>query len=274
MVALPDPQPEAAVAAGDVAVDSVTAPGAKRPDPGQLAVTRDRLAQLRDPAGRAEQARQLILLFREDWRTMAPHLGITSGELDGVLTDLVERTMQAMERRFECELDPSCDAEALRKAPGNSQEDRVAATLGPERYVRYREFQETFYERGAVFQMNQQLGARLALSDVTAERLVQALAEQRRQFDREAEARGEKVEAEVSTLLVRSAAMPGSSDEYARRRESAAAYMRRSVELASGLLNREQLAWFKDAADNSLYNYTERLRRAGIAAAARESAGR
>lgn len=267
------PQPGAPVPASDVADTSATEP-AKRRDPGQLAVTRDRLAQLHDPARRAEQSRQLVLLFREDWSSIAPHIGIAPGELDGVLADLAERTMQGMEQRFECELEPSCDAEALRKLPGMSQEDRVAAALGPVRYARFKEFQETFDERNLVAWMNQQLGTRLALTEANADRLVQMLAEQRRQFIRDAEARGEKVEAESGFLTIRSAAAPGASDEYARRRESATAYVRRSIELVAGLLNREQLAWFRDAADNRLYSYTERLRRAEIAESARASSGR
>jgi len=276
----------AAAAAGEQAGSSDLADAAEpgsddpddpddRADPAQAAVARDRLARLHDPVTRAEQARQLIVLFREDWRAIAPHVGIAPGQLEAVLADLAERTMEGMEKRFECRLDPTCDAGALEKAPGMSLNDRIAATLGPARFARYQEYQEASDEHGTVFWMNQQLGHANAPSDATAARLVQALADHRRQFIREAEARGEKVEQESSGFIsIHSAAVAGSSDENARRKESATAYARRSIEIASGLLNREQLAWFRDSADNHLYNYTERLRRAEIAESARGSGGR
>jgi hypothetical protein len=245
-----------------------------RHDPAQTAVTRDRLEQLRNPVTRAEQAQQLAALFRADWRSIAPRIGMSPADMERMLADLTERTQVQMERRFECELDPACDAEALKSAPGMSLDDRIAAALGPERYPRYKRFQETSAENSTVHWLNEQLGAANALSDATADRLVQVLDEHRRQFVREAEARGEKVEAEAGEVAIRSAAIAGAADQYARRRESATAYFRRMVELASGVLSHEQLAAFREMGERNLYGYTERMRRAEISDSARNSAGR
>jgi hypothetical protein len=236
------------------------------PLPGQIAVTRHRLDELHDPAARAERGKAFASLLRADWVQMAPHVGLSPSELDRFLADMSERMLKRMERLLQCELDPTCDLEALRKAPGMSQDEMIAAALGPEKYARFKAYQDSFGERNVVFALNLELPAASAVNDATGDKLVEALGTLRRQFVQNAEGLGEKVQTDNG---IYSSAVAGAPDEYARRRETAAEYVRRELQVAGGILTPKQLAVFKDQQERYLYGFTDRMKNAEVAAAAR-----
>ena len=245
-------------------------PTVKPRDPGQLAVSRRRLDELHDPVARAERAKAIASLLREEWVSIAPHVGLPLSELDRFVADMTERALRNLERQLQCELDPGCDRDAIRKAPGMSQDDSIAASLGPERYARFKAFQDSYRERNVVFLLNQQLPAASAVDDATAERLVQTLGAMRKQFFQNAEGMGEKVDGQGQVF---GSAPAGAYDEFAQRRQSAAEYARRELQIAAGILNAEQLAALKSQLDRDLFSFSDRMKNAEVAAAAKAAAG-
>ncbi|HTQ37024.1 MAG TPA: hypothetical protein VMH77_08310 [Steroidobacteraceae bacterium] len=268
--ARPDPHPALRSGTGsDAGADA----GGR--DAQQEAVARYHLDQLHDPAARAAWKQSIALTLREDWQSMAPHLNLSAAELDQVIAELAEQKLQFERREARCRLDPACDDEALDflTAQEKAQDERIGALLGPARYASYKAYQESSQERSTVRYLNLQLPRADALSDATADSLVQALGEQRRQFFRDASSRGEEMHSEGDFLAFGSAAITGAADESAQLRESATAYVKREIELASGILSPAQLAIFRDLLEYRLFSYTDQLQNAEVAHAAREAAG-
>ncbi|HTQ37025.1 MAG TPA: hypothetical protein VMH77_08315 [Steroidobacteraceae bacterium] len=246
--------------------------GTGKPDPGQIAGAQARLAQLRDPLMRATRARALAELFREQWRPMARELGLTAADIDRIAGVQADQALQYQERRAKCQVDPACgDNGAFEKAYRNAQEERYATNLGPETYARFKAYQESQNERNVVSMLNLLLPEDDALSDAATDRLVQILGEQRHQFARDAAARGEK--AAGFDFLVQSAAVAGSADEVARRKESAGAYANHAVELASSTLDSGQLARFREMMEDTLYDYDDYLQMSAVLQATRPATG-
>lgn len=277
-----DPLPPSVAApsasAAPEAISGSSAGGSTGKDPGHMAVAHHRLEELRDPQFRERETRKMAALQRISFNEMAPYLGLSAREID-LLSDVYATiNIDLQQRMLECEADPSCDARAMGESLVKSAQEDFTSLLGPERSAKAQAFEEASEERMRLQAFRDRLAPADRPSSEQMARLTLALAAERQQFDRDAESRNEKVDAftpaSVSFFELRSAAVPGSSDEPAQRLESATRYGERLRKQASEVLSGASLTAFKDGQERALAAYRARIREKEIADAARKAAGR
>jgi hypothetical protein len=116
-------------------------------DPGDMAVARHRLAQLRTPEGRGAMVREGEQELRRMLGTEMEILpgrklagiGLAPEEIDRVVGPIVEYMLRAQERALECESDPVCDEDALMLELQPAMEAEMATLVGKERFERFRQ---------------------------------------------------------------------------------------------------------------------------------------
>jgi hypothetical protein len=245
-----------------------------RRDVGSIAIARDRLARLADPQGRAAYTRKLADNARRELTDVAPYIGLSAAEVERIVGAMTDAALPREQRRLECQADPGCDTSTLEASAGTGYWEHFARHLDPAERDRLNSYLDSSDERFAAQQLRDGLPAG-ALSDEKLERLVQVLAEERRQFVRDAQQAGAKVDQDGAPahFALLSAAAPGAADETVQRLDSATRYSARQVERASAVLDGATLSRFTESQELALQAYKRRLREKEVAATARRAAG-
>jgi hypothetical protein len=239
----------------------------------RMAFVRQEIERLQDPTRRAEQVALAAGLYRTNWQAIAEHLHLSPDEYTRFVSALAERVTQRTQRKLECETRTDCNLAAQHEQDNTEQRRDIAELLGPERSAQLKAYQTSDAERGQTYWLDMQLPANAKLSSSQAEQLVSALVETRQQFDDRAAQRGEHVEQSGhGAVQLRSAAVPGASDEQAQRLESATRYLQEQYRRAAAILDAQQLARLKAEQDTALMSYRSELRRKAAWSAAEAAA--
>lgn len=244
-------------------------------DPVSLAVARHRLAGLRDPQRRAQREKEFVDLFLSGgWETVAAQIGMSDVELMRFLEARAQRLVQRNERLLECQLDAGCDIDALRTSSNGAGRRDEEDLLGPDRYARFKAFQQSSREHQFARQLNAHLPASDSLSAADTRRLALALADERESFLAQAQQDGQRGIAHVfaSSLVLVGAAPEGTATEYTRLRESATEYGRRLAGRAATVLTPAQFKQFRETLDADMTALQSRLRGEEIEDALRRQA--
>lgn len=167
------------------------------PDPARIAAARERLLHITDPARRQELLARSKPALDRTWQSIALSMQLPPDELAPVAHMLSEQLLRSDQRRAECEADPQCppcDLQALNESIREERKRNIADYLGPDRMARYEAYLYAITERVYIDALRASLKGRDVMGDVKAERLVLALAEERRQFIEQMARQGKRVE--------------------------------------------------------------------------------
>jgi hypothetical protein len=237
----------------------------------ERAVARYRLEQLRDPKVQARADAEIARQARDMLKDIAPPTGLSKEDMERLVEATQVALLEDERRTLECQADPGCDGSELEASIVKGLEEEAAKVLDAEKFARLKAYMDAWQERFFLQMLRDRLPPESTLSDAETEALSLALADERRKFVAEAEARDEKVELIAGGL--RSAAMPGTTRENDKRVESATRFIARRYERAEQLLDGAQLAEFKAWQERTLAAYKSELNEQAIAAAARKAAG-
>jgi hypothetical protein len=259
-------------AAAGVTIDAAAATGAAT---GSVAVARDQLEQLRDPAERLRQFDELVDARKDDLKYAAGQIGLTPLELDTIAAKLAEKELVRRQRRLECRINPACDMRSLSSSFALQAREDTAEAMGPEVYARYQAFSESAAERVLVDLVHTQLDPGDVFTAAQEARLLSAMSEEGQRFAAEAREQGLQVETDFAGLAaIRASHRAGSPDQREQRALSAEAYQQRLASRASTLLTPGQLSAFRAAQQLQLESYKTALEEAAIREAARARGGK
>lgn len=228
-----------------------------------------RLQELRDPATRHRAIEAALRSYQLQLRGADKYLRIPPDEFNRLMQVMAETSIERQQQIFACDLDPGCDGSAQRQIVNAAHP--LADQLSAEQVQVLQAFQDSQTERRLVENWRTSLTPALAPSENAAVRLALQLAEVRRQFEQDAQQRGEQIVRLSSGII--SAARRGSADEHATLRESARQHARRMFDVASTHLTSEQLGGFSAALERATAQSEATLKEREAAAAARNAAG-
>lgn len=192
----PRPGADTAVAAATQRAASSQQQQSACPDTARIAAGQQRLLQFTDPAQRLEQYARTREGLARTWKTIAMSMQLPEAQLDPLLDVLSTQRLRSDQRRAECQADPQCPPCDPRALEDSLREDRIqnlAGHLGPAWMSRYDAYVYAITERVYMDTLRAHLTGARALGDAEAERLVLALADERRQFIAHAAALGKRV---------------------------------------------------------------------------------
>jgi hypothetical protein len=186
------PAAEPGSAAGTPGLDSAACP-----DPARIAAARERLQQHTDPARRHEILASNRASLGQRWQQIAFSMQLSAQELEPVLDMLAGQAMEFDQARLECQVNPQCppcDLRKLNESLRDAGQQNLADHLGPQRWERYEAWRHAITERVYMDELRKRLTGNDALGDEAAERLVLALAQERRKFIEQAAQQGKRVQ--------------------------------------------------------------------------------
>lgn len=167
------------------------------PDQARIADARERLLEFTDAARRQERIGRSRGGLARNWQRIALSIGLSPTELESLLDMLSDQAVRFDERRAECRIDPRCppcDLQALDVALREEAGRNLEGYLGPARLAGYEAYRHAITERVYIDALRSRFTGANVLDDEKAERLVLALAEERRQFVEQAASRGHRVQ--------------------------------------------------------------------------------
>jgi hypothetical protein len=209
--------------------------------------SRRRLAQLSDPAMRAQMLEEWKEANLPNKANYVRYLGISDVDAERLLDVLAEQNFVQAEAYARCALQPRCDNQALSRETGAARQQALTDLLGTEKLQRFEQYTYTGVERHMVSQfLREKIPAGSQLSEDQAEQLIDVLAQERRLVEAAIRQRGLEpfvypMEGVVFAFQ-NSVFEPGDSSE---RLKEAADYNRRIHARAKSILTPQQLAAFE-----------------------------
>ena len=243
------PLPQASVTQPDKSLERVAAAPRLPTKEERLAMAQARLDAINDPRKRAEGRDRRLSYLRDDVAAPAKYLHFTREQVEGLAEILDEQSTRHAVSNLRCELEPGCTVDPLK--PRFDEADRVALAqvLGEKKADAFIASLENSVERGQVERFRERLPKQNDLSDEQEDRLVSALAEERRQLM-------ETVRRDNNSVLVLEqlkAIIPrGASDPAAYALESAREFGHRLRERAAPILTPAQFAAYDEMLDEEL----------------------
>lgn len=187
------PAAEPRSAAGTAGLDAPAA----CPDPARIAAAQERLQRHTDPARRHEILASNRASLDRRWQQIALSMQLSAQELEPVLDMLAGQAMEFDQARLECQVNPQCppcDLRKLNESLRDAGQQNLANHLGPQRWERYEAWRYAITERVYMDELRKSLTGNNELGDEAAERLVLALAQERRKFIEQAAQQGKRVQ--------------------------------------------------------------------------------
>jgi hypothetical protein len=195
---------------------------------------------------------------------------VTEEELGHLVGMIAEWQLERSVALARCSLEPMCnrkdsvqDVEVIR--------GEIASYLGAERYARYRAYRDEAEERGAVDHLRSQLQGSSWMTNAQAQKLVAALADERRSFVAEVKDGGGRVES-YGAYAMAARAQRATGKPHLADIESATRFHERMRQRAADHLTPEQLQTFSEMQDASLASLRKQLERRDAAEARRAAA--
>ncbi len=148
-------------------------------------------AWLDDPGKRA----QALADSRKDHGREFPRqlLDLDDADYDRLLDTLAAGDLRYAEAMYRCNIDPACDRQATIETQMQANRRELAGLLGDEKAQRLETYRDNAMERNSVASFRSGLRDTMRLSDAQAEKLADALGEERRRMTKEWQQRGEQV---------------------------------------------------------------------------------
>jgi hypothetical protein len=183
-------------------------------------------------------------------------LGFSHEERERFLDLKAEVTFDYGEKMARCKVTPGCEAMPTSLAANSAAEQRLQDSMGAEKLARLELYEDSIVERRTVTRMRGMLPDNAYLADDVAEKLITALAEERRRYQAQNTANEKGPDGFGTTdgmLFYMAQSMPeeslASAEEYAQR-------MHRQ---AAPILQRRQLAEFDEMQRRVLMRLREQL---------------
>ncbi len=174
------------------------------------------------------------------------HLGLSAAELDRLVDLVVEQNIRRQVATLRCDVDPNCTADPKTLFDEEAARAEREQLLGKARADQYLTYSDYGVERAEVERFQDRLPAGQELSEQQLDRLIFAIAEEKRQFDEAAVARGEQV---VVFMQIRAAVAKDTKGQLPRLVESATQYSQRLRDRAASILTPAQLVAFNEMQD-------------------------
>ena len=211
------------------------------------------LAQAADLKGREDLVAERRMHMRHSFPALERVVGLSATEHAQLLTLLSEQQIEAETAHSRCVVDPACNSRQWHASTQTRQQD-IAALLGPDRAQKFDQYKNTLGERETVTQMRARLPDSQRLSEVNAEGLVAALAEERTALTSQPNSDYFGFGVGSGMLFAPSQGTPDSQYEAARQ------YSQRLRDRAGPYLNSEQLRLFNEMQDEQLLAFRNMLR--------------
>lgn len=252
--------PAACAAATDIRVAEIRAnPVAISPPSGQPTCPRDTMQAQSDAAQRqatlahnawvrswlndAEKRAKALADSRKSHEREFPRQLLDLGDDDNsrLLDILAASDLRHAEAMYRCNTDPACDLQSAIGMQIQANRRELVGLLGDEKALRLENYRDNYMERNIVASFRSGLLDSMRLSDAQAEKLADALGEERRRMVKEWQQRGEQISGMANSWG--SLNFPGTQD-VGQRLAEAMEFQRRQHDRAAEILTSAQLEIF------------------------------
>lgn len=194
---------------------------------------------LDDPAKRAKA----LADFRKGHERSFPRqlLDLDDDDYNRLLDALAASDLRYAEAMYHCNADPACDSQTTMGTQLQVNRRELVGLLGNEKAQRLENYRDNYMERYSVASFSSGLPDAMRLSDAQAEKLADALGEERRRMVKEWQQRGEQISGMSNSWG--SLEFPGTQDVEQRVAE-ATEFQRRQRDRAAEVLTSAQLEIF------------------------------
>lgn len=171
------------------AVAPLPAPAGKK-DPNREMMTpfaRDFLRQYDDMALRASLIANARPGIESQYSRLKDRLKLDAASFDQLVNLLAEETLEQQANYYRCVVDTGCDFSKIK--PPRDRSDELQALLGDD-YAKFKSYRDALPEWQSVVQLRGRLPENMPLRDSDAERLMNALSEERGHFTTESSQNG------------------------------------------------------------------------------------
>lgn len=199
---------------------------------------------LADPERRAKMERDARKSLERELSGIAKSLELTEDEYQRLLDIVTGQQMRYADSTSHCADTPGCDINAVAGAQFQAQRRELADFMGAEKAQRFADYRDNFMERNTVAGLRADLPDRLQLSDSQAEKLANALGDERRRVVKEWEQRGAGNAMTGNSLGI--LYYPNNVQDIEERVAEAGEFQRRQRERAAEMLSAAQLEAFTE----------------------------
>lgn len=260
--------PAACAAATDIRVPEIQVnPVATSPPTRQLECPRDTMQAQSDAAQRqatlahnawvrswlndAEKRAKALADSRKTHGREFPRqlLDLSDDDNNRLLDTLAASDLRYAEAMYRCNTNPACDLQSAIGTQMQASRRELVGLLGEEKAQRLENYRDNYMERNIVASFRNGLPDSMRLSDAQAEKLVDALGEERRGMVKEWQQRGEQISGMANSWG--SLNFPGTQDVEQRLAE-AMEFQRRQRDRAAAILTAAQLEMFNKQQEQML----------------------
>jgi len=229
------------------------------PSEGALLFARQFLTRYDDSAQRSAMLDEAKVGIRRQYAKLKEQLKLSDTTFEQVVTLLAEETLQIQEEFSRCAVDPQCNAnDPSRRNAYVDRSQEFLAVLGANDIEAFNQFRSSIGERDQVIQLRGRLPDSHFLPEAQAERLISALAEERKLFQQESDQRGASVRGWGTQLGMLFYSDDSSSAD--QQVAEATQFSQRMRARAAGVLSPAQLAVYVQMQDELLTQLTASLR--------------
>jgi hypothetical protein len=169
-------------------------------------------------------------------------LGLEDDDYNRLMDTMAASDLRYAEALYRCNTDPTCDINSVIGTEMKANKREMVELLGAEKAQWLENYRDNHMERNSVATFSSQMPESLRLSDEQAEKLAEALGDERRRIVKEWQQRGEQISGMAN--MYGSLNYPGSSTDVAQRVAEAAEFQRRQRNRAAQVLTPAQLEIF------------------------------
>ena len=177
-------------------------------------------------------------------------LNLAEDDYNRLLDTLAASNLRYAEAMYHCNQDPQCDIGTAVRNQMQAIRLELVELLGAEKAQRLEDYRDNYQERSNVASFRGELPDSLRLSDAQAEKLVDALGEERRRTIKEWEQRGARFSG--MSNMYGSLYYPDATQDLEQRVAEASEYQRRQRDRAAQVLTSGQLEVFTKQQDQML----------------------
>jgi hypothetical protein len=205
-------------------------------------------ALLADPEKRAKALSD----YRKNEESQLPRqvLDLSEDDYNRLLDTLAASNLRYAEAMYHCNQDPACDIGTAAKNQMQANRRELVELLGGEKAQRLEDYRDNYQERNNVASFRSELPDSLRLSDAQADKLADALGEERRRMTKEWELRGDRYSGMAN--MYGSLYFPDTTQDLEQRVAEASEYQRRQRERAAQVLTSGQLEVFAQQQEQML----------------------
>jgi hypothetical protein len=198
-----------------------------------------------------EKRARILAEFRKNHERDAPRplLDLDDADYNRLLDIQAAFDLRYAEAMYRCNTNPACDLQTTIESEMKINRRELVEFLGDEKAQRLDDYRDNYMERNLVEAFRNELPASLRLGDAQAEKLADALGEERRRTLKEWQQRGERISGMANSWG--SLNFPTTQD-IGHRVAEATEYQRRQRDRAAELLTAGQLELFTERQEQML----------------------